>query len=62
MIQESRDCLESEERMELQAVKARVDLPVLLATLERRESLEKMVLRALTDLQDLLAPQDNEEL
>lgn len=62
MLQESRVLPGFEERTELWDVKARVDLQVRQVALERRETLERMVLRVLMGLQDLLAPQDNEEL
>lgn len=62
MLQESRGPLGFEERMELKDIKERLDIQAQRAALERRETLERMVRWGLMGLQDLLAPQDREEL
>lgn len=54
--------LGSEERTELWVDRVKVDLRVQLGVQERRESLERTVLRVQTDLQDLLELQGSEEL
>lgn len=61
-LQESKALLEFEGRLEPLDFKERVDLQAQQAVLERRESLERMVLRVLMGLLDLLAPQDSEAL
>lgn len=60
-LQENRVLLGSLERTELWAGRGRADLQVQLGVLERRETLERTVLRVQTDLQDLLELLDSEE-